>query len=176
MPLTMKMLKLFLFFAILTGFSHLSPAQNSSSMDAEASITLGAEMRIEKLSDLHFGDITSNSTGGSVLLNPSDGSVSNLSGNFYLLGNSTAARFQLSGAINQCFEIASGSYPSQITLTNEQGHTMTVGNFQFLPSSGNLGSTGIIEIKVGGTLNINANQPGGSYTNDSDLTITISYQ
>jgi len=167
---------IFLFFSFLAGFSHIAMAQNSSSMDAEASITLGTEMRIEKLSDLHFGDITSQSTGGSVLLNPSDGSVSNLSGSFYLLGNSTAARFQLSGAINQSFEIATGSYPSQITLTNEQGYTMTVSNFQFLPSSGTLGSTGIIEIKVGGTLNINANQPGGNYTNDSDLTVTISYQ
>lgn len=167
---------IFLFFSFLAGFSHIAVAQSSSSMDAEASITLGTEMRIEKLSDLHFGDITSQSTGGSVLLNPSDGSVSNLSGSFYLLGNSTAARFQLSGAINQSFEIATGSYPSQITLTNEQGYTMTVSNFQFLPSSGTLGSTGIIEIKVGGTLNINANQPGGNYTNDSDLTVTISYQ
>jgi len=176
MPLTMKMLKLFLFSAFLIGFSYFATAQTSSSMDAEASITLGAEMRIEKLSDLHFGDITSNSTGGSVLLNPSDGSVSNLSGNFFLLGNSTAARFQISGAINQCFEIATGSYPSQITLTNEYGNTMTVNNFQILPSSGTLGSTGIIEIKVGGTLNINANQPSGNYSNDSDLTITISYQ
>ncbi|MFA5662115.1 MAG: DUF4402 domain-containing protein [Bacteroidales bacterium] len=172
----MKMLKLFLFSAFLIGFSYFATAQTSSSMDAEASITLGAEMRIEKLSDLHFGDITSNSTGGSVLLNPSDGSVSNLSGNFFLLGNSTAARFQISGAINQCFEIATGSYPSQITLTNEYGNTMTVNNFQILPSSGTLGSTGIIEIKVGGTLNINANQPSGNYSNDSDLTITISYQ
>ena len=176
MPLTMKMLKLFLFSAFLIGFSYFATAQTSSSMDAEASITLGAEMRIEKLSDLHFGDITSNSTGGSVLLNPSDGSVSNLSGNFFLLGNSTAARFQISGAINQCFEIATGSYPSQITLTNEYGNTMTVNNFQILPSSGTLGSTGIVEIKVGGTSNINANQPSGNYSNDSDLTITISYQ
>ncbi len=176
MLLNMKMLKLFLFSAFLAGFSHFTMAQTTSSMDAEASITLGVEMRIEKLSDLHFGDITSQPTGGSVILNPSDGSVSSLSGNFYLLGNSTAARFQLSGAINQCFEIAAGSYPSQITLTNELGNTMTVNNFQFLPSSGNLGSTGIIEIKVGGTLNINASQPGGNYTNDSDLTVTISYQ
>ncbi len=175
MPLTMKMLKLFLFSAFLAGFSYFATAQNSSSMDAEASITLGAEMRIEKLSDLHFGDITSNSTGGSVFLNPSDGSVSNLSGNFYLLGNSTAARFQLSGAINQCFEIASGSYPSQITLTNEQGHTMTVSNFQFLPSSGNLGIRDHRN-KSRGNAEYKCKPTGRELPNDVRPYSTISYQ
>jgi hypothetical protein len=174
MPFIMKIIKLFLLAFCLVGFSHMSVAQTS--IDAEASITLGADVRVEKISDLHFGDIMGQPVGGAVRVNPSDGSVVNVSGNFQLIGNSTAAIFQVSGTSGQSFLIASGSYPAQITLRNEQGNTMIVNNFQIIPSSGNLDNTGTALIKLGGTLNIGASQPAGNYTNTTDLTVTISFQ
>ncbi|HHV02587.1 MAG: DUF4402 domain-containing protein [Bacteroidales bacterium] len=174
----MKIVKLCLLTAFLAVFSHYSAAQIffGSSIDAEASITLGVDVRIEKMSDLHFGDIMSQPVGGSVRLNPVNGSVSNVSGNFLLLGNSSAAVFQLAGMPGQYFEIAAGSYPSQITLRNEQGYTMTVDDFQILPSNGYLGYGGIMIIKLGATLHIGSDQPAGNYINTTDLTVTVSFQ
>lgn len=53
---------------------------------------------------------------------------------------------------------------------------MTVNNFQFLPTSGQIGTDGTAILRLGGTLNLGANQPGGNYSNTSDLTVTITYQ
>lgn len=176
----MRTIKLLLLTAFLAGISQIAAGQNPSlfttSIDAEASITLGIDLRISKLTDLLFGDIISQTVGGSVRLDPSTGNVSNVSGTFQFLGASTAASFQITGMPGQYFEVATGSYPSQITLRNGSGHTMTVNNFQFLPSSGQIGTDGTIILKLGGTLNIGANQPSGNYTNTSDLTVTITYQ
>ena len=176
----MRTLKFIFLTAILTGIFHMSAAQNPSSfatsIDGEASITLGIDLRIEKLTDLHFGNIMSQSSGGSVTLNPSTGNVTASSGSFQFMGTSTAATFMLTGLPGQSFLISSGSYPTQITLKNENNYTMTVNNFQFDPSSGQIGNDGTAILKLGGTLNIAANQPGGNYPNTSDLTVTITYQ
>lgn len=178
--LDMRMLKLFCLTALFAGISHISAAQNpssfSTSIEGEASITLGIDVRVEKLTDLHFGDIMSQSTGGSVMLNPSTGVVTSVTGSFQLMGTSTAASFTLIGMPGQSFVIASGSYPTQITLRNEKNNTMIVNSFQFLPSSGQLGTGGTATLKLGATLNIGANQPGGNYSNTTDLTITVTFQ
>jgi len=176
--LTMKIHKLFLLTIFLAGFSHFSVAQIGfdANTSAEGSITLGSNLRMEKISDLNFGDIVSQSTGGSVRLNPSDGSVSSVSGNFHLMGSSSAAIFEILGIVGQSFLIAPGSYPTQITLTNDQGNTMTVNSFQIIPLSGSLNNIGSALIRIGGTLNIGANQPAGNYINTTDLTIIVSFQ
>ncbi len=178
--LDMRMLKLLFLTFFLAGISQVSTAQNPSlfttSIDAEASITLGIDLRISKLTDLLFGDIISQTAGGSVMLDPSTGNVSNVSGTFQFLGTSTAASFQITGMPGQSFLVATGSYPSQITLRNENNNTMTVNNFQFLPTSGQIGTDGTAILRLGGTLNLGANQPGGNYSNTSDLTVTITYQ
>jgi hypothetical protein len=176
----MRTIKLLLLTAFLAGISQIAAGQNPSlfttSIDAEASITLGIDLRISKLTDLLFGNIVSNTAGGSVVLDASSGNLSNVSGTFQFMGTSTAASFQIIGMPGQSFVIAAGSFPSQITLTDEGGNTMTVNNFQFLPSGGQIGPDGTAILKLGGTLNIGSNQPGGNYTNTSQLTVTIAYQ
>jgi ABC-type molybdate transport system substrate-binding protein len=52
---------------------------------------------------------------------------------------------------------------------------MTVGSFVSTPSSTGTLTSGVATVKVGGVLNVAANQFAASYTNTTGLTVTVNY-
>ena len=74
---------------------------------------------------------------------------------------------------NNTFAITIPSAP--ITLTGSVSGTMTVSNFlDDLGATGTLAS-GTKDIKVKATLNVGVGQAAGTYTNASDLFVTVNY-
>lgn len=189
----MKTLKYFLSIAFLINFSHVAIAQwqpGAVNETGHASIILGIGdgFLVTKTSDLHFGDIKPISgSGGAIAINPQYGTVTILSGNFILSGNTSIATFGLQGPKGKKDYVY--TLPTNVVLTSAQGNTMTVNNITVYrnPQSGQAGlgehigsgqttGQGIASISVGGTLNINANQPNGVYSNTTDLKLVIILQ
>ena len=171
------------------GFSHVTVAQNVTET-GHASIILGIGdgFLVTKTSDLHFGDIKPISgSGGAIAINPQYGTVTILSGNFILSGNTSSATIDLDGSRGR--KDYAYTLPTNVVLRNAQGNTMTVSDMTVYrtPQSGQAGlgehigsgqttGQGIASISVGGTLNINANQPNGVYSNTTDLKLVIILQ
>jgi hypothetical protein len=175
-PFAMKTLKIFLAIAFLTGFSSftvaLAQGQTSGGTSGDASITLVEITEVTKLTDLFFGNIIPQGS-GSVIINTSGNRST--TGNVSVFGTVfSAARFEIIGGAGQSFSIS--NLPASITLKSPQNHTMTVSGFGVHPGSGQLGNDGKITVTVGATLQVNANQASGMYTNDTDLIITVYFQ
>jgi hypothetical protein len=163
----MKKLSTFLAASTLVmGFSSAF-AQSSASADASANIV--TPLQIIKTSDLLFGNIASGPTPGLVDMALND--VRTAMGGVTLIsaGNiSNAAAFDILGHPDASFTI---SLPTSISIVSGS-NDMTVDNF-----SSSLGSTSILDaqgqaiMKVGATLNVDANQPVGLYTGSFDVTV-----
>lgn len=184
----MKTLKILLLTTCLVGFSSVASLQlraQSAIGDASIIIESAGVIEVTKESDLFFGTINPVSgSGGSVAINPQTGAVSTVSGNFILSGSPTVARFDVQGpAMTFGF---SYSLPASLIIKNSQGNTMTINSIKVhIPpqttqgnntGSGQTNSQGNATIYVGGTLNINANQANGVYSNTSDLKLVIILQ
>jgi len=170
----MKILKIFLLTALLTGLSSvLAQGQTSGGTAGDATITLIEITEVTKITDLLFGDIIPHG-GGSVIINPDNGNRT-ATGGVGLMGTSfSVASFEVKGGAGQSFSFP--SLPTTINLEDSQNNTMTVGAFVISPSSGVLGSNGKTTVAVGATLIVSANQPPGIYSNNTDLKITVSFQ
>jgi hypothetical protein len=64
--------------------------------------------------------------------------------------------------------------PSSITLTSGTDN-LTVDNFVSTPATTGTLTSGAATVNVGATLNVPANAPAGTYTNSTDLTVTVNY-
>ena len=146
--------------------------QTSGGTSGDASITLVEITEVTKLTDLFFGNIIPQGS-GSVIINTSGNRST--TGNVSVFGNVfSAARFEIIGGAGQSFSIS--NLPASITLKSPLNHTMTVSGFGVHPGSVQLGNDGKITVTVGATLQVNANQASGMYTNDTDLIITVYFQ
>lgn len=139
---------------------------------------------ITKLTDMFFGTIVSGNAGSITL--PPDGNTPSTSGNVNLntsQGILSAAKFEvndgLSGAATQRFYTGfTVSLPTtDITLVNEEGKTMRVGNFTSNPSTTGYGAftngTGLLT--VGATLFVNESQGLGKYVSTSPFPVTVNF-
>lgn len=147
-------------------------AQTSAS--ATASATILTAISITKTVDMSFGNISVQaSTGGTVILTPAG--ARSVTGGVTLpatAGTVTAASFTIGGE---------GSYTYAITLPGT-AHTITSGSnnmtvtaFTSTPSGTGTLSSGAQTLAVGGTLNVAAGQPYGSYTSETGFNVTVNY-
>ena len=145
-----------------------------STATASTTAVLVTPISISKTTDMHFGTVAGSATSGTVVLDYSDGRTT--TGGVSLPSGSTlqkTAVFAVTGEGTSTFSISIPSSP--ITLAGSVSGSMTVGNFVAdLGSSGTL-VAGSKNIKVKATLNVGANQPAGTYTNASDLFVTVNY-
>ncbi|TRO66512.1 DUF4402 domain-containing protein [Christiangramia sabulilitoris] len=145
-------------------------AQNSASAVVNSRATIIDPIKIDKTVDLDFGNIISAYNPGQVVLSP-DGSrvaygvqISNS-----VPGTVTPAEAVVTHGNNNY----SISLPQQFTLYNQENpnQILIIDRFTVQPQEGNL----IDIIKIGGTLNLDANQTSGFYTNSSGFNVTVSY-
>lgn len=174
-----------LFWALLALAPANSALAQTVSANSEASIVIVRPLTLVKSQDLDFGRIAPSATGGTVTLNP-DALTCAVTGGLVHAGTCQPAEFVGMGARRMMVRF---QMPTTITLTGP-GQNMTVTNFTldttpdltFVGGNGNgLGngnrryriepSSGIFTFRVGGRLNVNANQAGGNYTGTFQVTV-----
>lgn len=148
-----------------------------------ASAILIQPLSIVKSEDLDFGTIIPD-TGGTVVLDPTLTPTCTTTGAVIRSGVCQPAEFVGAGSVNQRMRVR---LPAQarMTVSNGAGATMqvtdmlvngspdllvtreTIRNFRFRI----LHPTGIFYFRVGGTLNVGANQAQGTYTGTFDVDI-----
>ncbi|MCM8570149.1 DUF4402 domain-containing protein [Gramella jeungdoensis] len=146
-------------------------AQSSSSTSVNSTAVIVEPIEITKNVDLHFGNVISGYNPGTLILSPE--------------GSRTAFGVQLSpanpGEVSAAEAVVKhGNYnysitlPENFTLFNEANPNqfLVIDRFTVEPEiTGN--DTDIL--KIGATLNLEANQPPGFYTNSSGFNVTVTY-
>ena len=161
-----KLITIFAGALTVIGFS-TTFAQSTASADASARIV--SPLQITKTADLKFGNIAAGPSAGTVDMAISD--VRTATGGVTLIaaGNvSNAAAFDIIGYPDASFTI---SLPSSILIASG-ANDMQVDNFvSSLGATSALDAQGEAALKVGATLNVDANQPVGLYTGAFDVTV-----
>lgn len=146
-------------------------------------------LSVVKIADMDFGDIISPAASGTVTLTPTATTACTTTGGLIRSGTCQAATFRGLGETNQVVRLRFTSGQT-MTLSNGLGQTMTVtdrtvdGMPSFTHLSGNTASNGNIryritsldgayEFRVGGRLNVGANQAQGHYS--GTFTVTVEY-
>jgi hypothetical protein len=141
-----------------------------SSATATATATLITPISISGTADMDFGTVAASATSGTVLLG-TDNSATPSGGVTLPGGTPTAAQFAVTGEGTSTFTV---SLPASVTLVSGTDN-LTVDNFVSTPSGTGTLTAGAATIIVGATLNVPANAPSGTYTNTTDLTVTVNY-
>ena len=167
----MKKITLLAILAI-AAFSNNANAQSTASATATAKIV--TPIAISKTLDMNFGNIATNGTVGTVVLTPA--SARTLTGGVTLpavTGTVEAAKFTVTG---------DGAYTYSLTLPADNTITITNGTATadmkvntFTSNSINKLTAGTEVFSVGATLNLNANQPAGTYTNATGFNVIVNY-
>ena len=155
----------------------LAGSASQSSVTGKVQANVVEPMDIRLLDNMRFGAFISPAAGGTIAVAP-DGTVSTASG---MTGQDAIsqpssgrgpAAFRLNGTKNRFF-IA--KMPKDITISNG-GASMLVSNITANVKNGKsvFDADGMFTLKVGGTLNVNANQQTGSYS--GTFQVTVLYQ
>lgn len=156
---------------VLVALGASATASAQSDATASATATLITPISISKTVDMDFGSVAASATAGTVVLG-TDG-VATPSGGVTLPGGTpAAAEFSVTGEGTSTFDI---TLPSSITLSDGGTNTLTVDSFTSNPATTGTLTAGAATVKVGATLNVPANTPAGTYTNTTDLTVTVNY-
>jgi len=162
------MKKLIATLAVLPFMTVFSPA-NAASETIGGDAVVVEPIQFALLLEMDFGKIAPNPLGGTVALDPSDGSR-DCSGAMACIGSFSISELQVSGSDAQ----VTVSYSPSLQLTGP-GDPMTVtpdlpgGSGQTFNMTG-----GSLLLRFGATLTTNANQAPGSYS--GPFTVDVSYQ
>jgi len=150
-------------------------AQASATTSAQTSAYIVTPIAITKNVDLVFGNIVPTATPGTVVITTegdrsfTGGALSFANSN----GNPTAAQFTVSGETNATYSITLTN--TSFVVKNGNDVEMTVNNIVTTPTPAGLLTGGTQLIKVGATLNVDANQAPGMYSSANALEITVAY-
>jgi hypothetical protein len=142
---------------------------------ATLSATIVQPSNILKVRDMNFGNISSGPTGGIVVLLPTESGTRTAEGGVTIpsgSGTVSSAKFIVSGADGYSYSIILPAAP--ITLSNGTNF-MTIDNFTSTPSGSGTFNSGAQTIRVGATLNVDANQEAGLYISTESFEVTINY-
>lgn len=167
-----QMKKLFALTIMAVGFSTVAFAQSTATATTTAKVV--GPISITKNVDLNFGALSVTATAGTLVLAPA-GTTSVTGGVSTQGGALAAASFAVAGDASATYSI---TLPGSITLSDggAPAETMTVGTFTSSPSgTGTLDASGAQTLTVGATLSVGASQAAGTYTNTTDLDVTVGY-
>ena len=161
-----KVFSLFIFLLISTQ----TFAQASASATVTSRATVIDPIKIDKTIDLDFGNVISAYNPGSIILSPDGTRVSQ--------GVQISASFP--GTVNPAEAVVthgnnnySITLPESFVLYNLKNpdQKLIIDQFTVAPETG----IGIDVIKIGATLNLEAKQASGFYTNSTGFNVTVSY-
>jgi hypothetical protein len=160
----------YILFLLLSLSSLAVNAQASASASVNSRATVIDPIQIDKTVDLDFGNIITAYNPGQVILSP-DGSrvafgvqISNS-----MPGNVTPAEAVVTHGNNNYSIIL----PESFLLYNQENpnQVLRIDQFTVAPQEGTVADI----IRIGGTLNLEANQLSGFYTNSEGFNVTVSY-
>ena len=164
--------KLFALAIAMIGLSSASYAQEDAT--ATASATIITPISITKAVDMNFGNVAVQSTtAGTVVLATDNGrtKTGGVTLPTFATGTIAAASFTVEGEADYTYAI---TLPTSVTIVSGL-NDMVVDTFTSSPSATGVLTLGTETLKVGATLNVDAAQPAGLYTNTTDLTVTVNY-
>ena len=128
-------------------------------------------LSIVKLRDLEFGRLVSGTTAGTVVIDPSTDGRTTTGGVLAAGGTPLAAQFFTYATGNQTLQVTRGPLP--VLNRAGGGDTMNVTQLTLNgPVLRIIGAAGLLDLRVGGTLAVAANQIDGSYAGNFDITVT----
>lgn len=163
-------MKIILLFSFLVFSSGLVFGQASASSTVNSRATVIDPIEIEKTVDLDFGNVISSYNPGSVILSP-DGSR---------VAYGVQVSSNIPGTVNPAEAVVthgnnnySISLPESFLLYNQENpnQVMIIDQFTVEAETGEVADI----LKIGATLNLEANQVSGFYTNESGFNVTVSY-
>lgn len=159
-----------IFIVVLSFFAMSANSQNSATATVNSRATIIDPIKISKSVDLDFGNVISAYNPGTVTLSPDGSRVANgvqISTNFP--GTVSPAE----AIVNHGNNKYSITLPESFTLYSQENpnQVLRINNFKIVPQTGEV----IDILKIGATLNLQANQPAGFYTNSSGFNVTVSY-
>lgn len=160
--------------AALLALCALAPARAApvaADQNASASIALLHPLELIKREDLDFGYVGVGTTGGTVVINPNTGAITRTGGAFLLGGTPHPAMF--TGAAGSSSVVIIRIPKQPITLTRVTGtETMTVSNFTLEGLDKRQAARNVsFDFRVGGTLNVGANQREGVYVGTFEVSV-----
>jgi len=152
-------------------------ANAQATATANASATIVTPISISKTTDLNFGNLAVDATGGTVILDPSASGTRSSAGAGGVTfpanaGIVSSATFVVTGQAN--FTYAINVLGSSIQITNGTSN-MTVNNFTKSVTTGLLDNLGEQTVYVGADLVVAGSQEPGVYTSSSPFTVLVSY-
>ena len=159
---------IFILLSLLLSSSVFGQASASATVASRATVI--DPIKIDKTVDLDFGNVISAYNPGSVILSPDGTRVAygvQISSNFP--GTVNPAEAVVTHGNNNY----SISLPESFVLFNHENpnQQLIIDHFQVIPEEGTVSDV----IKVGATLNLEANQAPGFYTNSTGFNVTVSY-
>jgi len=165
--------------AVATAIAALCGPAHAADLGGTANAAVVRPNTLIKTDDLDFGTLISGPTGGTVTINPLTNGRGAIGGATLVGNDGRRAVFQGTGGI---FLITvSGSTSATLTRAGGGAPAMTATLVRAASTSGGgialLGGTllpsGVQTYYIGGTLNVPANQPAGSYS--GTFTLTVNY-
>lgn len=147
-------------------------AQASASASVDSRVTVVEPIRIEKTVDLNFGNVISGYNPGSLILAPDGTRLAN----GVQISNAVPGDVTPAEAVvvhgNNNYSI---SLPESFTLFNQENpnQIITINQFTVEPVPNSVEGSDVL--KIGATLNLEANQLPGFYTNSAGFNVTVSY-
>jgi len=128
-------------------------------------------LSIVKLRDLDFGRLMSGTTAGTVVIDPNNDARTTTGGVTAAGGTPLAAQFYTYATGNQALQVTRGPFP--VLTRAGGGATMTLTQLTLNgPVLRVIGAAGLLDLRVGGTLAVAANQLDGAYVGNFDITVT----
>ena len=147
-------------------------ASPSNTATASGKALLLLPLTLTKVNDLQFGTIVSSAVAGTVTINAASGARTH-TGGVTEVGSDPGQRalFDWAGTPGQQvnFDL---SYPT--TLDDGAGNSVQVALLYLQSSTAIADSAGVVEVGVGGSILVSANQPEGTYSNT--FQVTANYQ
>lgn len=167
--------RLFVVAVVVTAASALVPssafAQASATASANASANIIAPITLVKVTDLVFGDIVPNTTAGTVAMDVT-GTVTGVTGGVTALASvRNAATFTVGGQNGRSYSV---DPIANITISNVAGPDMIINPVSDCGGGAppcRVNVPGVTTVRVGGTLNVGANQPAALYTGTFSVTV-----
>jgi Domain of unknown function (DUF4402) len=157
---------------LLSAVAFATPARAATTVGT-ATVTTVRPLSVVKTDDLEFGSLVASTVAGTATINPTTDARSTGGGTIGATGATpSAAHFTAAGLVNA---VALISLPGSITLTRVSGtETMTVTAISSNgPTLRLFPASSTIDIAVGGTLGVAANQVAGNYT--GTFTVNVLY-
>ncbi len=157
--------------AVATGaLAFAAPAQAAGGSATSGAVTL-RPLSIVNIVELDFGVLAAGATAGTVVINPTNDARTTTGGVTPAGGTPNAGKFYTYGGPLQSLQVTRGPLP--ILTRVGGGGSMSVTELTLNgPTTRFLNAAGLLDLRVGGTLAVGANQPNGDYIGTFQIIVT----